>query len=94
VRAVGTKSNRSAIGAIIRIESASGKQWSMVRSGSSYCSQSDLAVTFGLGKDPIVTALEIDWPSGTKQRLTNIAASQLITVDEEKGIVAKANSAK
>ena len=54
----------------------------------------DLAVTFGLGKDPIVTALEIDWPSGTKQRLTNIAASQLITVDEERGIVAKANSAK
>ena len=49
VRAVGTKSNRSGIGAVMRIESASGKQWNVVRSGSSYCSQSDLAVTFGLG---------------------------------------------
>src|SRR5205807_6368655 len=41
VRAVGTKSNRSAIGAVVRVESASGKQWNAVRSGSSYCSQSD-----------------------------------------------------
>jgi hypothetical protein len=47
------------------IESASGKQWNVVRSGSSYCSQSDLAVTFGLGADAAVTALEIEWPSGT-----------------------------
>jgi enediyne biosynthesis protein E4 len=94
VRAVGTKSNRSAIGAVVRAESASGKQWTTVRSGSSYCSQSDLAVTFGLGNDPVVTALEIEWPSGARQRLTNIAANQFITVDEEKGIVSKSGPAK
>jgi enediyne biosynthesis protein E4 len=89
VRLVGTKSNRDGIGAVVRIESASGKQWSTVHSGGSYCSQSDLALTFGLGKDTAVTALEIEWPSGTKQRLANIAADQFVTVDEDKGIVAK-----
>ena len=94
VRTVGSKSNRSGIGAVVRIESASGKQWSSVRSGSSYCSQSDLALTFGLGSDPTVTALEIEWPSGTKQKLTNIAANQFITVDEDKGIIAKSGPAK
>jgi hypothetical protein len=58
----------------------------MVRSGSSYCSQSDLTATFGLGKDAMVTALDIEWPSGEKQHLTNIASNQIITVEEGKGI--------
>src|SRR5260370_20403046 len=47
VRLAGTKSNRDGIGAVVRIESASGKQWNTVRSGSSYCSQSDMAGGFG-----------------------------------------------
>jgi enediyne biosynthesis protein E4 len=94
VRALGTKSNRSGIGAVVKIESASGKQWHAVRSGSSYCSQSDLALTFGLGSDPQVTAMDIEWPSGTKQRLTNIASNQFITVEEGKGIIAKSGPAK
>ena len=93
IRAVGTKSNRSALGAVVRVESASGKQWHTVRSGSSYCSQSDLALTFGLGNDPAVTALDIEWPSGAKQRLTNIAANQFITVEEGKGIVSTSGPA-
>ncbi len=93
VKALGTKSNRSAIGTIVRIESASGKQWNSVRSGSSYASQSDLAVTFGLGGDPVVKSLEIEWPSGAKQKLTDIAANQFITVEEGKGIVAKSGPA-
>ena len=62
----GRSRNRDGIGAVVGCESASGKQWHMVRSGSSYCSQSDLAVTFGLGKDPQVQGLDIQWPSGTK----------------------------
>ena len=90
----GTKSNRSAIGAVVRIESASGKQWNTVRSGSSYCSQSDLALTFGLGSDPTVTSVEIEWPSGAKQKLTNIAANQFVTIEEGKGIVAKSAPVK
>ncbi|MFN0165709.1 MAG: CRTAC1 family protein [Bryobacteraceae bacterium] len=89
VKLVGAKSNRNGIGSVVRIESASGKQWNSVRSGSSYCSQSDLPVTFGLGSDPAVSSLEIEWPSGAKQKLTNIAGNQFITVEEGKGIIAK-----
>jgi hypothetical protein len=86
---VGTKSNKNGIGAIVRIESAGGKQWSGVRSGSSYASQSDLALTFGLGKDTTVASIAVEWPSGTKQRFTNIAANKIVTIDETKGIVSQ-----
>ena len=87
VRTVGTKSNRDGIGAVVRVTSASGKQWQMVRSGSSYCSQSELAPTFGLGQDKVVQTLEIEWPSGAKQKLTNVPTNQVVTVEEGKGIV-------
>ena len=86
IKAVGTKSNRSALGAIVRVQSASGRQWSTVRSGSSYCSQSDLAQTFGLGKDRQVQAIEIEWPSGAKDRVTNVPANQFLTIVEGKGV--------
>jgi hypothetical protein len=89
VRTVGTRSNRDGIGAVVRIASASGAQWSTVRSGSSYCSQSELIQTFGLGRDGEVAALEIDWPSGLKQQLGRVAANQTVTVEEGKGIVAR-----
>jgi hypothetical protein len=89
IRTIGTKSNRDGIGAVIHIESRSGKQWTMVRSGSSYCSQSDLAVTFGLGRDTTASAIEIEWPSGTRQKFTNIAANQFLQVDESRGIIAR-----
>ncbi len=81
VKLVGSKSNRDGIGAVVRVTSASGKQWSMVRSGSSYCSQSDLAQTFGLGKDA-VASVEIEWPSGTRQQQAKVAADQRITMTE------------
>ena len=89
VKTVGTKANRNGIGAVVRIESASGKQWSAVRSGSSYASQSDLALTFGLGKDTSVTNISVEWPSGTKQSFKNIPANKLVTIDEAKGIVSQ-----
>ncbi len=82
VKLQGTKSNRSAIGAVVRIESASGKQWLMVHSGSSYCSQSDLALTFGLGVDTIVKRLQIEWPSGGNQILENVKARQTVRIKE------------
>jgi hypothetical protein len=84
---VGTKSNRDGLGAVVRVTTASGKQWAMVRSGSSYCSQSQVAPTFGLGTDKIVQALDIEWPSGAKQHFANVPADQAVTVDEGKGIV-------
>jgi hypothetical protein len=87
VKTIGTKANRDGIGATVRIESASGKQWNTVRSGSSYASQSDLALTFGIGQDPAVTSIEVEWPSGTKQKFANIQPNQAIVVDETKGIL-------
>src|SRR5262249_27666664 len=73
IRLVGRKSNRDGIGAVVRVTSKSGKQWSTVHSGSSYCSQSDLALTFGLGGDPDVQSIEVEWPSGQKQKLSAVA---------------------
>ncbi|HEV2447495.1 MAG TPA: CRTAC1 family protein [Candidatus Sulfopaludibacter sp.] len=79
IRLEGTKSNRDGIGAVVHV----GPQMQMVRSGSSYCSASDLALTFGLGKDASAAAVEIDWPSGTKQKLANVAANQRLVVKEQ-----------
>ena len=78
VKLVGTKSNRDGIGAIVRV----GRQWGMVRSGSSYCSQSDLALTFGLGRETSAS-IEIEWPSGTKQKLANVPADKRIVIEEK-----------
>ncbi|MBV9406940.1 MAG: CRTAC1 family protein [Acidobacteriaceae bacterium] len=87
VRLNGTRSNRSGLGTIVRVESALGKQWRTVHSGSSYCSQSDLALMFGLARDRVVNSLSIEWPSGTRQTFKNIAANQFLTIDESRGIV-------
>ena len=84
-RLTGTgKSNRSALGAVVRVQSTQGRQWQTVHSGSSYCSQSDLTLTFGLGKDTTIAAIEIDWPSGKKQKLSNIQVDQILNITEEK----------
>ncbi len=82
LRLKGTQSNKSALGAVVRVESASGRQMQTVHSGSSYCSQSDLALTFGLGSDKAVAAIEIEWPSGKKQRLTNLAINKHHLIEE------------
>src|SRR5260370_31022665 len=82
VQLVGTRSNRDGIGAIVRV----GKQWSMVRSGSSYCSQSDLALTFGLGRETSAS-VQIEWPSGTKQTFANIPANKRVVIDEGRGVM-------
>jgi len=87
VKTVGTKSNRDGIGAVVRIESASGKQWNAVRSGSGYASQSDLALTFGLAQDPVVSSVQVEWPSGAKQKFANVPINQAIVIDEGKGIL-------
>jgi len=80
----GTRSNRSAIGAVVRIQSAGGKQWQMVHSGSSYCSQSELGLTFGLGNDTTVNTIDVEWPSGQKQHLANVPARQYLNIVEPK----------
>jgi hypothetical protein len=82
LKLVGTKSNRSALGAVAYVESASGKQMQTVHSGSSYCSQSDLALTFGLGKDDIVKTITVQWPSGQKDVMNNVKPNQYLVVRE------------
>jgi len=81
----GEKSNRSGLGATVRVQSAGGRQWQTVHSGSSYCSQSDLALTFGLGKDETAN-LEIQWPSGVRQTFSNVKSNRLLRIHESRGI--------
>jgi len=88
IKLAGSKSNRDGIGAVITVTSADGKQSKMVRSGSSYLSQSELVATFGLGSKAKADAIEIQWPSGQIEKLTNIPAGQTVTVQEGKGVVA------
>jgi hypothetical protein len=87
VKLVGTKSNRDGIGAVVWVTSAGGRQWKMLCSGSSYLSQSELVLTFGLGGGRKADAIEITWPSGQVDKLTGVAADQTITVGEGKGVV-------
>ena len=92
VRLVGTGSNRRGIGAVVRVSSASGSQWRAVRSGSSYASQSELALTFGLGTDPVVKTLEVTWPSGETQHFTGVAPNRRIVIDETAGLLGSASA--
>src|SRR5437588_1528058 len=93
VRTIGTKSNRSGIGARLRCvtrppdESAPHQQIDEVRSGGGYISQNDLRVHFGVGKAAKIELLEIRWPSGQVDTLKDIAPNQLIYVKEGAGIV-------
>jgi hypothetical protein len=88
LKLVGTKSNRDGIGARVRLTSGSDKQWKMLCSGSSYLSQSELVLTFGLGTQTRADVIEIQWPSGHIDKLSNIVGGQTITVQEEKGVIA------
>ena len=81
VRLTGVDSNRRGIGAVVRVTSASGSQRRMVRSGSSYASQSELPLTFGLGPDAVAEAVEVAWPSGATQRFADIAANQRVAAN-------------
>src|SRR5262245_53816708 len=88
IKAVGTTSNRDGIGAKVSVKLASGAELrSMVRGGSSYCSQSELPLTFGLGKSDKVSRIEVTWPSGRKDTVADVVANQLITIQEGKGLV-------
>jgi hypothetical protein len=86
VKLWGIQSNRDGIGAIVRVTSAGTPQSLMLRSGSSYMSQSELVLTFGLGSRTKADRVEINWPSGHRDELTNVNADQMITVQEGVGI--------
>jgi enediyne biosynthesis protein E4 len=84
VRTVGSKSNRDGIGAIVEVQSAGGKQMQMVKTGSSYCSQSELGLTFGLGADQKIDQITVKWPSGQVQKLTGVPVNKRIVIEEGK----------
>ena len=93
VRTVGMRSNRDGIGARVTVTPAGGgKQWGLVKTGSSYCSQSELPVTFGLGAATRAARVEVAWPSGQVDVLTDVAADRAITVEEGKGLATAAGA--
>jgi enediyne biosynthesis protein E4 len=84
----GTASNRDGIGARVSVRLADGKRrWQMVKTGSSYLSQSELPITFGLGQAQGVQAIEIAWPSGRVDHLAGETSGQSLIVEEGRGIV-------
>lgn len=87
VRAVGAASNRDAVGAFVRVTVAGGQPspWTLVKTGSSYLSQSELPVTFGLGRADRAAKIEVKWPGGHVQTLPGARANQTITIEEGRG---------
>jgi len=83
----GTKSNRLAIGARIKLSASGITQTEQVRSGGSYLSQSDFRVHFGLGAATKIDSVEIRWPSGTTDVIKNLEVDKFYNVLEGKGLV-------
>jgi hypothetical protein len=84
---IGTKSNRDAIGASLKLTSEGFVHVEQSKGGMSYMSASDPRVFFGLGKRTKIESLEITWPSGRIEKLTNLPVDQIIAVKEGSGIV-------
>jgi hypothetical protein len=90
VKTVGTRSNRDGIGAKVTVKTKQGlRLFGMVKTGSSYLSQSELPLTFGLGKPEAgeTVSVNIIWPSGQKDSIPSVKPNQFITVQEGKGII-------
>ena len=87
IHAIGTSSNRDGIGARVELQLADGsKPWQIVKSGSSYASQSELALTFGLGAKASVNSVRITWPNGKSEVTGLIKADQTVTLSEGAGV--------
>jgi hypothetical protein len=88
VKLIGTRCNRTAIGARVRVVTGSHAQIGEVTSGGSVMSQSDLRLQFGLGKAPVADVLEVRWPTtGKVESFMRIEANRIITVREGSGII-------
>ena len=89
IKLVGTKCNRTAIGARVRVVTGKHSQIDEVNSGTSVMSQSDLRLHFGLGHANFADLIEVKWPTTQKiERFTQVKANQIITIREDAGIVA------
>jgi hypothetical protein len=88
IKLVGTKCNRTAIGARVHVVIGNHSQIDEVRSGSSVMSQSDLRLHFGVGKAQTIDVIEVKWPTTQKiERFTQVKANQILTIREGSGIV-------
>jgi hypothetical protein len=87
LRLVGRKSNRDALGAVVRVTQGGLTSMRMVHSGSSYLSQSELPLTFGVGGADKVERVTIEWPSGGSQEFKNLTAGTAYEVNENKGLI-------
>jgi hypothetical protein len=87
VQLIGTKSNRDGIGASLKLTSEGFVHVEQAKGGMSYMSASDPRIHFGLGKRSKIESLEITWPSGQVDRLTNLSPDQIIAVKEGTGVV-------
>ena len=85
-RLIGTRSNRDAIGARVELFSGGVRQTRMVHSGSSYLSQSELPITFGVGKQDRVERIVVNWPSGRTEEFKQLASGKSYEITEGKGI--------
>lgn len=87
IKTIGTKSNRDGTGARIKVVSGDLEQKDEVRSGDSYISQSDLRLHFGLEKRTKIDLIEVRWPSGAIDKITNAKVNKIMTIKEGQGIV-------
>ncbi|MBE7504106.1 MAG: CRTAC1 family protein [Verrucomicrobiales bacterium] len=85
LKLVGTRSNRSAVGAVVRVTAGGRTSVDEVRAGRSYQSADDLRLHFGLGSHPVIERLEIRWPNGQVEVRTNLAVDRVIQVTEGVG---------
>ena len=90
VKCVGSVSNRSAIGARVTVTTGSRVQVGEVMSGSSYYSQNDLRLHFGLGSAATADRVDVRWPSGGREGFQSVAADRVITILEGRGITGPA----
>ena len=89
VKLIGNRSNRDGIGARVTVTRPDGhQQWRLVHSGSSYCSQSDTALTFGLGENHRAQSIEVVWPSGQVDRVGPVVANRVAFIEEGRGLLA------
>jgi hypothetical protein len=87
VRLIGTKSNRSAIGARVQVKSGTHLQTQEVTSQSSYYSHNDLRLHFGVGAGSKAVQIEIRWPNGQTETVKDVAVNQIVTIKEGSGVV-------
>jgi hypothetical protein len=85
LKLVGTQSNRDGIGAVVRMTTSDGTQTQMLKSGSSYLAANELVLTFGVGRVDKADTIEIRWPSGQVDKLSNVTVGQTVVIREGKG---------